>query len=282
MPGDIFTIDVELATGSTDVNAVTANLSFDTSKLTIVDFDNDPDDSFDLSLTDGDDFENSGGPNDTGEIQYSAARGDSDSGTYTLYAVTFEALAETDSAGTMLEFGENTAAANIGQPVSADATDGTVIIEEPNAAPVANNQSVSTDEDTPTNITLMASDADSDPLTYTVVDEPDSGALSGTAPNLTYTPDDNFSGADSFTFQANDGEENSNVATVSITVDAVNDAPTADDQSVSTDEDTPVNITLTANDVDDSSLTYTVVDGPDSGALSGTAPKPDLHPERRI
>ena len=47
--------------------------------------------------------------------------------------------------------------------------------------------------------------------------------MSGTAPNLTYTPDANYNGPDSFTFKANDGTEDSNTATVSITVTAVND-----------------------------------------------------------
>ncbi len=72
--------------------------------------------------------------------------------------------------------------------------------------------------------------------TYIVVDGPDHGLLSGTGANLTYTPGDNFNGDDSFTFRINDGALDSNIATVSITVVAVNDAPVAGDQSVSTDE----------------------------------------------
>jgi predicted extracellular nuclease len=96
----------------------------------------------------------------------------------------------------------------------------------PNVAPVAQDQSVSTPEDTPVAIVLGASDANSDPLTYTIVQPPAHGTLSGTAPNLTYTPDANYNGADSFTFKANDGAVDSNVATVSIDVTPVNDAPT--------------------------------------------------------
>src|SRR5206468_1431808 len=91
-------------------------------------------------------------------------------------------------------------------------------------------------------------------------------------PNVTYTPDANYNGADSFTFKANDSHVDSNVAMVSITVNAVNDAPTANGQSIDTNEDTAHGVTLTASDVDGNTLTYRVVTGPAHGSLSGTAP----------
>src|SRR5262249_19056180 len=56
------------------------------------------------------------------------------------------------------------------------------------------------------------------PLTYLVLTQPTRGTLSGSAPNLTYTPKPGFNGPDSFTFLANDGTSNSNTATVTITV----------------------------------------------------------------
>ena len=141
-----------------------------------------------------------------------------------------------------------------------------------NDPPIADAQSVTTNEDTPKAITLTASDVDGDTLTFSVVTGPTHGALSGTAPNLTYTPAANYNGADSFTFKANDGTVDSNIATVSITVTPVNDPPIADAQSVTTNEDTPKAITLTASDVDGDTLTFSVVTGPTHGALSGTAP----------
>jgi len=55
-------------------------------------------------------------------------------------------------------------------------------------------------------------------LTYTVVTGPAHGTLTGEAPNLTYTPHADYNGADSFTFIANDGQADSNEATVSITI----------------------------------------------------------------
>lgn len=84
--------------------------------------------------------------------------------------------------------------------------------------PVAHDQAVTTDEDTPVAITLTASDVDGDALTFGLVDLPSQGDLSGVAPDLTYTPDAGYNGPDSFTFSANDGTVDSNIATVSITV----------------------------------------------------------------
>src|SRR4029077_10327587 len=87
-----------------------------------------------------------------------------------------------------------------------------------------------------------------------------------------YTPAANYNGTDSFTFIANDGSLDSNVATVAITIAAVNDAPVADNQSVAATEDTPAAITLTASDVDSPTLTYHIVSGPSHGTVTGAAP----------
>ncbi|RKY36091.1 MAG: hypothetical protein DRP73_03945, partial [Candidatus Omnitrophota bacterium] len=102
----------------------------------------------------------------------------------------------------------------------------TVTVNNVNDPPVAQDQSVNTDEDTPVDITLVATDADGDSLTYAIVTQPSHGTLTGTPPNVTYTPDANYNGPDSFTFKANDGKTDSNIATVSITVNPVNDPPT--------------------------------------------------------
>jgi hypothetical protein len=110
-------------------------------------------------------------------------------------------------------------------------------------------------------------------LAYSIVAQPSHGTLSGSAPDVTYTPAAGYSGADSFTFQANDGQADSNVATVSITVNADgNVPPVANSQTVTTTKGTPVDITLTASDADGDPLTYVVVTQPTYGSLSGTAP----------
>ncbi len=92
-----------------------------------------------------------------------------------------------------------------------------------NSPPVANNQVVNVIKNTPTQITLTATDPNNDPLTYTAGTPQQGGSLNpagGPGPaTRTYTPPNpNYLGADSFTFTANDGTVNSNVATVSINV----------------------------------------------------------------
>lgn len=102
-----------------------------------------------------------------------------------------------------------------------------ITVNETNRAPEASDQEVETNEDTPIAISLSAIDLDLDTLTFSIGDSA-YGAFSlidldnGT---LTYTPDLNYNGSDSFVFYASDGSANSNSATVSITINPINDAP---------------------------------------------------------
>jgi hypothetical protein len=137
-----------------------------------------------------------------------------------------------------------------------------------NRAPVAVDGVLATNEDTAANGILSATDSDSDALTYSVVVNPTRGTveITNTATGAyTYTPNANANGADSFTFKANDGVVDSNVATVSITVNAVNDAPVASNGSLTTNEDTAKAGTLAGSDVDSASLTYSIVGAPSKG-----------------
>ncbi len=132
---------------------------------------------------------------------------------------------------------------NDGTATSAPATV-SISVTPVNDAPVASGQSVTIAEDATVAVTLAGSDVDGDALTYTVEISPAQGTLSGTAPNLTYTPALNYHGPDSFTFKANDGAADSAPATVSITVTPVNDPPVIADQTISLDENSPYGITI--------------------------------------
>lgn len=133
-------------------------------------------------------------------------------------------------------------------------------------------QNLTMDEDTTKDIALTALDADGDPLTWSIVDNPLHGALSGDPPNLTYTPAQDYNGEDNFTYQVNDGTADSNIAAITILLSAVNDLPVAHDQNVTTPENTVKNITLTALDVDGDPLTWSIIDIPLHGVLSGDTP----------
>ena len=150
-----------------------------------------------------------------------------------------------------------------------DDLDSDGICDDVNNAPVADDQIVSTDEDTPKAITMTGSDIENSALNYTVVVPPSNGSLSGTGDSRTYSPNNNFNGSDSFTFRVNDGELDSELAAVTITVNPVNDAPVANDQIVTTNENEDKLITMVGSDVEGSALDYTVVVPPSNGSLSG-------------
>jgi len=133
-------------------------------------------------------------------------------------------------------------------------------------APEAFDQSVITEEDVPVEITLEAIDPEGDPLTYMIVDLPENGTLEyeeGELPVLTYVPDKDYYGMDSFTFKANDGVVDSNVATVSIEVTSVNYPPQATDDYYRTDENTELVVPapgVLENDWDDDPLDILIAD----------------------
>lgn len=82
-----------------------------------------------------------------------------------------------------------------------------------NSAPIAYDQSFSTAQGVPQEITLYATDTDGDPLAYIVTSEPQHGTLSGSAPSFLYTPAPGHTGPDTFTWTAGDGSADSAVAT---------------------------------------------------------------------
>ena len=117
------------------------------------------------------------------------------------------------------------------------------------------------DEDAPSAIVLSGSDAEGEPVSYSVVTAPAHGTLSGTAPNLTYTPNANYFGPDSFSFKANDGLADRAPANVPITVTSVNDVPVAANDVATTVKNIAVTISVLTNDsdLDGDGLTVTSV-----------------------
>ena len=183
---------------------------------------------------------------------------------------------------------------------TADSTPATVSITVTavNDAPVAVATSASTTVNTATSVTLRGSDVDTCELaSFTVTAPPAHGTLTGPTDNacvagspntdtqtITYTPDNNYTGPDSFTYKVNDGSLDSLAdATATLTVTASNTAPTADAKSPSIVEDTPTPITLTGSDQETCDLTFSIVTAPTHGSLgaisnnacSGTGPFTD-------
>ena len=137
-----------------------------------------------------------------------------------------------------------------------------------NDAPVAGDDTGSVNEDATLSANVLSNDtdADGDPLTAIKLTDPAHGDLTFSADgSYTYVPHANYHGSDSFTYKANDGHADSNVATVSITVNSVNDAPVAGDDADTTAEDTALNgssVLANDSDVDGDTLTASLVAGP--------------------
>ncbi|HEX8136386.1 MAG TPA: tandem-95 repeat protein [Pyrinomonadaceae bacterium] len=151
-----------------------------------------------------------------------------------------------------------------------------VTVASVNDGPVAVDDSATTDEDQPVTVDVLANDSDSDGGTPALqsVGGATNGSVSIVSGAALFTPSANYHGTGSFTYTVSDGQGGTATGNVSVTINAVNDAPTANAQSVTTPEDTANSITLTASDVETpaGSLVYTVTSGPAHGTLSGTAP----------
>ena len=139
-----------------------------------------------------------------------------------------------------------------------------------NDAPIATTATVTTAEDIAKTGMLVGTDVDGNTLTFARVANPTNGTVSvnATTGAYTYTPNANFNGTESFTYQVNDGTVDSAAATVNITVSAVNDAPVATTATVTTTEDTAKTGTLAGTDVDGNTLTYARVANPTNGTVS--------------
>ena len=144
-----------------------------------------------------------------------------------------------------------------------------IIVNSVNDAPTGTGDTKTTNEDTPVNGAVIATDVDGDLLTFTKATDPANGTVvvnvDGT---YIYTPNANYFGADSFTIKVDDGKGGIITLPVNITVTAVNDIPTGNGDSRTTNEDTPVNGNVTVTDADGDPLTYTVNNQPSKGTVT--------------
>ena len=155
-----------------------------------------------------------------------------------------------------------------------------------NNAPVAVDDTLTVDEDaslTSKNVITNDTDADGDTLSLTAATTAGTGTVAVNADGLSvdYTPAANFNGTEVITYTVSDGTLTDATGTLTITVTAVNDAPVATAQSVTTIEDISLDITLAGADVDgDTITTYTIVDNPTNGTVSLTDNKVTYVPNK--
>lgn len=158
-------------------------------------------------------------------------------------------------------------------------SDGTLALTGGNIAPFARNDTVTTDEDVPLRLTgadLHGNDLsmDGDPLTITAVGGANGGAVSlDGSGGVVFTPTANASGIGGFTYTVSDGAGGQSTGTVEVTVNAVNDAPTAIGDTATGTEDTPLTLTAASligndSDIDGDALTLSAVGGASNGAVT--------------
>ena len=147
----------------------------------------------------------------------------------------------------------------------------TVTINAVNDIPAADTAQIATSEDLPKTGKLAGHDIDGDQLTYAIVSNGTLGqvVLTDAATGaFSYSPAADKAGADSFTFRVNDGAVNSNIATVSISIGAVNDAPSARDGVLAVNENGAATGALVGTDPDSSLLTYSIVSNGSLGTVT--------------
>ena len=151
-----------------------------------------------------------------------------------------------------------------------------------NVAPQAADDAYATEEDTALTVAAPGvlgndTDGDRDPLSVILISGPENGVLTlNPDGSFTYVPDADFFGADGFTYRANDGELDSGVASVFLTVSAVNDAPVANPDSFAVDEDNTLTITMSGilgndTDVEGAALSAILVSTTVNGTLMSNA-----------
>ncbi|AFY64935.1 tandem-95 repeat protein [Geitlerinema sp. PCC 7407] len=157
-----------------------------------------------------------------------------------------------------------------------------ITVNDVNDAPIAGNDTASTQEDRAIAINVLANDSDVDGTlnrgSVAIVTGPANGSISinSTTGGILYTPNSNFSGTDTFTYVVSDqAGASSNVATVVVTVSDINDSPIATNDTASTNEDVALSINVLANDSDiDNSInpaTVSIGSGPSNGSTSVNA-----------
>ncbi|HIF9158378.1 TPA: tandem-95 repeat protein, partial [Photobacterium damselae] len=163
----------------------------------------------------------------------------------------------------------------------------TVNVTPVNDAPVGEDVSAETQEETAVTGQLTATDVDGDNLTFKSGSDPTNGQVTVNPDgSWEYVPNPDFNGEDSFTVVVDDGNGGTDTITVTVNVTPVNDAPVGEDVTAETQEETAVTGQLTATDVDGDNLTFKPGSNPENGQVTVNAdgsweyvPNPDFNGE---
>ena len=137
-----------------------------------------------------------------------------------------------------------------------------------NDIPISYNQSITLNEDESTTFVLKSIDDDNDTLTYEINSLPNNGTITLDGNEVTYIPNLNFYGIDSFSYVCKDQDEISNQASVFLNINSINDNPVSQNINVELLEDTSTNITLIGNDIEDLDVQFKITELPKFGTVN--------------
>ncbi len=143
----------------------------------------------------------------------------------------------------------------------------------PASSSSAGNDTAVVTEDSSVQVNVTANDTNVTPNSVSIIRAPSNGTATTNAGTVTYTPNDNFAGTDSLDYSVNSSNNSgNNTATLSLTINSVNDAPVASDDAISTDRNTSfeLDVLLNDSDVDDdtASLSIAIIDGTNNGSIA--------------
>lgn len=147
------------------------------------------------------------------------------------------------------------------------------VTEEENIVPVAMDDEATVEENSSVNIPILGNDTglDDTPLSVSINQQPTNGTVVVESDNsVTYTPNDEYFGSDSFDYAITDANGDSDAATVEITItQAASGIPVANDDEASTTENTAVSIDVLGNDtgLDDAPVVVTINTNPTNGSV---------------
>lgn len=172
---------------------------------------------------------------------------------------TFDGIALANRAMVMTSFKEVT-----------DPSMSRVYIWHLNELPIPDDLQVQTEEETDVEVTLTGSDPEGDALEYRLAEDPRHGSVQLLGDKVTYVPERDYVGLDTFTYQIFDGYGLSEEAIVTVEVTPVDDAPLAYEQSASTDEEVVVEFRLPSldRDTDAALLSFTIATPPARGEVT--------------
>ena len=143
-----------------------------------------------------------------------------------------------------------------------------ILVTDVNTAPTVGDRKVDVFLNTATEVMLSAKDGENDPLRYEILSPPERGAVTGTAPALTYTPATDFTGYDRLSYRVSDGIEQSSSATITLRVLSRNQPPVSTNQSLSVVNTRVLKAGLGVFDPDGDSLRCPILKGPKNGKLA--------------